>query len=367
MSPFTSASPAAQSQIFGSAAGFNLAYTGYTGFPLQVRLSMPVFPSGGRLTVNSDLPGCCMPTHGLFSSPAPLPFAGAVTMGGLTLAFDLSAGNLQPSVTLSWNRPCLGNVGATVICMSAAEAAAAPGAVGPRVTQPLCVSLTVFENAAPVFLLPTKLSLEWTMGRLGTIDVHVVDSAPQDTVASLGVLSNTSLPSGAALVGLALTGPVGRAQLQWVPAAGAGGGSYQICFGTADRRVSPYDRCLSGQRSNALCVVIDVVRCRYAARPRESLMDIAYMFQTDWIQLWALNPAILEPDYGVGMEAAVLHTGHLYQVDTGDYLSAIAYKMGVTLKNLLLHNADLAQSPDDPLNVGKVICVIPSSCKREGA
>jgi hypothetical protein len=51
---------------------------------------MPVFPSGGRLTVNSDLPGCCMPTHGLFSSPAPLPFAGAVTMGGLTLAFDLS-------------------------------------------------------------------------------------------------------------------------------------------------------------------------------------------------------------------------------------------------------------------------------------
>jgi hypothetical protein len=36
VSPFTSASPAAQSQIFGSAAGFNLAYTGYTGFPLQV-------------------------------------------------------------------------------------------------------------------------------------------------------------------------------------------------------------------------------------------------------------------------------------------------------------------------------------------
>ena len=57
---------------------------------------MPVFPSGGRLTVNSDLTGCCVPLHGLFAAPAPLAFAGAETMGGLTLAFDLSA-RLLPS------------------------------------------------------------------------------------------------------------------------------------------------------------------------------------------------------------------------------------------------------------------------------
>ncbi len=58
----------------------------------------------------------------------------------------------------------------------------------------------------------------------------------QDAVASLGVLSNTTLPAGAALVDLALSGPEGTARLVWVPAAGAGGGVYRVCFGApADR------------------------------------------------------------------------------------------------------------------------------------
>jgi len=40
--------------------------------------------------------------------------------------------------------------------------------------------------------------------------------------------------------------------------------------------------------------------------------------------------------------------------------------MGVTVKSLLLHNADLAQSgSEDTLPTGKTICVMPSSCKRE--
>jgi hypothetical protein len=34
------------------------------------------------------------------------------------------------------------------------------------------------------------------------------------------------------------------------------------------------------------------------------------MFATDWVQLWALNPDIMEPDYEVGKSAAtILKTG----------------------------------------------------------
>jgi LysM repeat protein len=61
----------------------------------------------------------------------------------------------------------------------------------------------------------------------------------------------------------------------------------------------------------------------------------------------------------------VLSTGHLYKVDSGDYLNAISFKFGTTLKHLLTLNADLAAGHDNVLAVGTELCVIPNSCIRD--
>ena len=73
----------------------------------------------------------------------------------------------------------------------------------------------------------------------------------------------------------------------------------ELCFIANDIPVSTYDRCRGGTRSSTKCVKIDVERCRYAVRPKETISDVAALFSTDWVQLWALNPEIREPDYEV--------------------------------------------------------------------
>ena len=76
----------------------------------------------------------------------------------------------------------------------------------------------------------------------------------------------------------------------------------------------------------------------------------------------SISDSITQVGKAVG---TVLNTGHLYKVDTGDYLNAIAFKFGTTLKHLLMLNADLASAGDAVLEVGKHLCVIPNSCIRD--
>lgn len=100
------------------------------------------------------------------------------------------------------------------------------------------------------------------------------------------------------------------------------------------------------------CVTVEVERCRYAVRDKETIADVASLFATDWAQLWSLNPAIREPDYDVGFAlGSILNTGHKYRVDSGDYLAAIANKFGTTLKQLIMLNADLASGANEGLEV----------------
>merc|ERR1719183_37390 len=126
----------------------------------------------------------------------------------------------------------------------------------------------------------------------------------------------------------------------------------------------------------SLCVEVKVASCRYKVRVRESLVDVATRFNTDWMQLWALNPQLHQPDIEVGFQqdssalGGMVKTGHMYKVDRGDYLSAIAYKFGTSVKMLLHLNANLVtddslHAGDQELKPGMKICVIPNSCFRD--
>ncbi len=111
---------------------------------------------------------------------------------------------------------------------------------------------------------------------------------------------------------------------------------------------------------------------RGQVRRQESMNDVAALFNTDWVQLWALNPNINSPDSEVGFNSdlmakgAVLNTGHLYKAGTGDYVAGVAYKFGMTVKHLVNLNAQLARMTDKaPISEGTHLCIIPNSCLRD--
>jgi len=88
-------------------------------------------------------------------------------------------------------------------------------------------------------------------------------------------------------------------------------------------------------------VDIHVQRCKYCLRLGESLEVLARRYGTTPLQLWAGNPALLQPNMlEVG---ALLNLGIVYVADVDDRLPKIAQQMGRTVQEVLSWNPDLPQ------------------------
>jgi hypothetical protein len=242
-----------------------------------------------------------------------------------------------------------------------------------RYSVPLCIHVRVIEDEAPRFVEPQENEeMAWFMGRSSSFMIKVQDAALDDTVSILEVSASTPLPTGMVLSPPVLDGNKAQRQCTWEPPPSSGGLQIKICFEAADTPGVSYEHCRLGRRVNVRCVLVTVKRCRYIVRKRESLNDVASHFMTDWVQLWALNPHLTRPDAQVGYSpdsselGANITTGHLYTVDRGDFLSAVAYKFGTSVKMMLHLNADLVGSnQEDMLPVGKTLCIIPNSCLHD--
>eukprot|EP00293_Proteomonas_sulcata_P012349 CAMPEP_0184297326 /NCGR_PEP_ID=MMETSP1049-20130417/8254_1 /TAXON_ID=77928 /ORGANISM="Proteomonas sulcata, Strain CCMP704" /LENGTH=608 /DNA_ID=CAMNT_0026607009 /DNA_START=234 /DNA_END=2060 /DNA_ORIENTATION=- len=278
-------------------------------------------------------------------------------------------------IKVRWNKPCVGQARAALYCFQVMEIS--PQLMGNATTQ-RCIHVMILEDEAPQFqpleYMDTEVNknLTWIMGRKRTVKISVMDMAMQDTVDRISLLPNTSLPFGSSLDSAVLQGNTGYRLFMWTPMAATGGGHYQLCFEAADLPGLTYENCRIGARTEIMCIGINVVACRYAVRPRESLNDVASLFNTDWVQLWALNPDINVPDSEVGYnhdleyKGATLNTGHMYRVESGDYIMAVAHKFGATVRQILFLNANLIDmSEDTPLQVGEMLCIIPNSCIRD--
>jgi LysM repeat protein len=91
------------------------------------------------------------------------------------------------------------------------------------------------------------------------------------------------------------------------------------------------------------------------------MQDIAAYYGTNWIQLWALNADIVNPD-GELMEGSIVSTGHIYSVADGDVLDWVVRKFGSSREQILAHNYDVASSDMDRIGIGQPLCIIPNSC-----
>jgi hypothetical protein len=303
-----------------------------------------------------------------------------LTKYGMTARVVYGATGRTPAAfELRWDKPCLGDAMHLALCFSAVRFS--DNLPTGDKTAPGCIEVFVLEDEAPTFVTPQQDEVyTWMMGREYSFDILVRDPASTDLVSALRLARNTTMPAGAKLAPAAFTGNEGQTKFTWMPNPWSGGGEYQLCFTASDTPGSTYEQCRLGERSSSLCVTIVVPRCRYVVRARESLADVAAAFNTDWVQLWSLNPEITQPDLEIGFRpreqieadpskahGAIINSGHLYRVDGGEYVSAIAYKFGITAKQLLFLNADVAAEGGEqsPLHVGQMLCVIPNSCLRD--
>jgi len=271
-----------------------------------------------------------------------------------------AAGQPPTRLRVAWDRPCVGDEQAIEFCFAAREVAR--GVYLPQ----MCLSIKILLDLPPAFLSPTVSSYTLHMGAETSFVVEVLDAAPEDQVSFLGLSPRSQLPMGATLTQASLRANSGRTTFAWTPLPTAGGSDLTVCFEAKDIPATTYDQCRSGARSAEMCVRLMVEKCKYVVRDKETIADVASLFATDWVQLWALNPGIVEPDYEVGKSlGTVLSTGHLYKVDAGDYLNAIAFKFGTTLKHILMLNANLTGTADAPLEVDSHLCIMPNSCIRD--
>ncbi|EKX31914.1 hypothetical protein GUITHDRAFT_148991 [Guillardia theta CCMP2712] len=118
---------------------------------------------------------------------------------------------------------------------------------------------------------------------------------------------------------------------------------------------------LCQQRGKELCFSVLVKKCRYCLSIGETIMGAAARYNSDWLQIWGANPAILTPD-SVGAWTE-LRLGPTYITRHGDTLDLLASRFGTSSTNILEANPDVpVVNNTGLLTVGQPICILPRVC-----
>ena len=147
--------------------------------------------------------------------------------------------------------------------------------------------------------------------------------------------------------------------LTWVPAWNQGGLKRNVCVSLR----APATGCepTPGIPQPTRCYTLEVARCVYAVQDEQKLDEIAAVYSTTWLDMFALNPTIKMPDRVMSM-GQLINVGHLYRVVPGDYLQKIANRFGSTVEGILAMNADILPTLADDIKANQEICVQPAAC-----
>jgi len=166
---------------------------------------------------------------------------------------------------------------------------------------------------------------------------------------------------------------------EWTPGPKDGGFNKEICFTATDMaagqsvpesempggRPAGHPFFLAGDCAQAdetvHCVLVSVQRCVWGVQVEDTLQDIASRFDTNWLQLWHLNPSMPHPDFHLTEEhqGFPINVGHLYTAEYGDTLDELADRFGTSVGGLRDMNADISGSD---IADGSTICITPDSC-----
>jgi hypothetical protein len=143
-------------------------------------------------------------------------------------------------------------------------------------------------------------------------------------------------------------------KFSWTPTPYQGGLSSHICFFAKD---SAGDKRIAQTAYH--CIHLTVQKCVWAVNHEDSLVEIAARYNTNWLQLWHLNPTITHPDRPSSPDT-LLNVGHLYTVEFSDTMEQIAERFGTSLQAIVDLNANIGDNND--IYEGEVLCILPNSC-----
>jgi len=212
-----------------------------------------------------------------------------------------------------------------------------------------------------------------------------INTQPTDPARVLGLLTDRTTTgsriTGADKMGAGLS-PVttasdasayGESQgfLLWTPSPYQGGWKGQVCI-DACLETSDCPAVVGGAKQvcSQTCFSVVVDRCKWALQGEDSFVEIAPRFQTNWLQLWFLNPMVGHPDHARSLSnqvhaATTVNVGRIYKPRWDDTMASVAERFGMSVQRLIDLNADLASVTDDTFIIDgqeKEVCIIPDSC-----
>ena len=227
-----------------------------------------------------------------------------------------------------------------------------PGSYVFSVGCPGSVTLSAYDANAPV-----DLAVSGCISAAYAVDIVPIAAGsypPTPTGLPQGVaLAEGGFGGVAKMVRVASSTGSTQVELQWTPERGQERSTpYRICFKAED---------VHGLAQRTKCITVKVQKCVYCAREGDTIASIATQFDTDWLQLYTVNPLVTNPDsLPVGTR---INTGVFYQVRKGDYLELLYDRFFVSEQQLLQLNPDVEKG--QKLVEAEELCVSPPVCNVE--
>jgi len=167
-----------------------------------------------------------------------------------------------------------------------------------------------------------------------------------------GSSADESPPPGAVLgpVELFSEGTLIQRCFTWKPKRNQEGFMYEVKFyaGRPEDRINRV-------------IKIDVQRCKYCVQNQESLQSIAADYNLNWLQLWAANVELKDPDHL--MDEQLLSLCPVYYVKPEDGIDNLAARFSTDANHIIAMNPDIQEMPEKDLRPGQALCVCPAVCK----
>jgi len=146
------------------------------------------------------------------------------------------------------------------------------------------------------------------------------------------------------------------------------GGLYEnICFTAEDSEGD----CRVSQKT-VHCIMVKVRQCKWHVQNEDALVEVAARFDTNWLQLWHLNPSLHHPGYSLTVGTDI-NVGHLYTVEGSDTLEELSERFGTSVDQIINLNywikawleseMDWMTLEGENIYEGETLCILPNSCK----
>lgn len=119
------------------------------------------------------------------------------------------------------------------------------------------------------------------------------------------------------------------------------------------------------------CVFVATGSCKACLKEGQTLNSLAAEYSTDWLQIWATNPRMGNPD-AKNLAGTLVNLGLLYEARGGETIPSLALQFFTTVDRVLESNPDFVDRAGGPeIAAGRalvpnyMLCIIPPLCQME--